>query len=281
MHYIKDEIEQWAKMKFSENPYGKQIPSKYLHDERIMRRFDRNGKPLSRRTLADLTQDGYAVASVCNTDKDAPWEKEETISFSKIFHDLVENEKMCPSNYVATVIDALQQYDVANQAYHNQEFYRGTITRALRCLASYIREQCLQEILDETMQKIVSSKRGGYRLYGATVEDDMQKKTDIILFYNNATYRIWSYQTTRNGIEKTSSRILRANGRGYNVLMPFNIHERKNFHGWYLYDANIVSKSFAEILSLRDIEIQNHFEFSKLVRENPDIISIPAIFRVT
>ena len=281
MPYIKDEIQAWSKMKFSENPFGKQIPSKYLHDERLMRRYDWTGKPLPRRTLADLSQDGYAVSNVCNTDKDAPWEKEETISFSKVFHELVESGQMCPSNYVVAVIDALQQYDVENQAYHNSEFYRGTITRALRCLASYIREQCLQEILDETMKSITQDKRGGYRLYGATVEDDMRKKTDIILFYNGATYRIWSYQTTRNGVEKTSSRVLRANGRGYNVLVPFNIDERVNLCGWYLYDANIVSEAFTKIISMRDIEIQSHAEFSKVVRDNPNIISIPTIFSVT
>ena len=280
MQYIKDVIVSWAGMKFSENPYGKAIPSKYLYDDRILRRYDRLGNPLPRKTLADLMQDGYAVASVCNTAKDAPWEKEETISFSRVFHELVENGTMCPSNYVASVITALQQYDIENQTYHNHEFYRGTITRALRCLASYVREQCLQEIIDEAMTSITKTSRAGYRLYGATVEDDMQRKTDLILFYNSSTYRIWSYQTTRNGIEKTSSRVLRANGRGYNILMPFNIDERVDSHGWYLYDASIVKKAFSELISMRDIEIPSHFDFSKSVRNNPEIISEPAIFRV-
>ena len=281
MKSLSNVLTEWAKMKFTENPYGKPIPKKFLYDERLLRN---NGahhncdKPLC---LAHLYQDGYITGRIIKADRDAPWEKFETISFSAIFHRLQETNTLCPSNYIVAVIDGLKEWDIQHKTEHDEEFFRGTIARSLRCFASYIREWDLLENVERVLSVLQKANGKRYLLYGASVEEDMKYKTDVLLIYDRNTYRIWSYQTTQNGIEKTSNRILGANGRGYNLLFPVNFDEARLVGGWYLYDPKWILHHFLDLVVNRRSPAMSHWEYCQKVREDKKIIKKPCIFEVS
>ena len=119
-----------------------------------------------------------------------------------------------------------------------------------------------------------------YSLRETTVTEDMKNKTDIIFEYNGDVYRIWSYQTTEAGIEHTSERVLKACGKGYNILMPFNDNEKEVELGWWLYDKDRTHNILKRFVLDRDFEPISVKEYQKLVKIDPDIIRMPAIFKI-
>lgn len=280
MKKIKDYIVEWGSLFYSKNPYGKQIPDKYLFSETLLRKYDREGNKVQYKNLSEMRQDGWCISNVKQGSMEDEWEKEEVISFSPIFHRLVESNSLCPANYVVHIVEDLQKFDLEHGVPHNEEFYIGTIARGLRAFASYVREQNLTETIDEILSKSANIKNVQYRMFQSSVNQDMKFKTDIMFSYNNEIYRAWSYQTTARGIERTSGRVLRANGRGYNVLFPFNIRERKEVSGWFLYDENIVRHTLIDLIVANKKPILIHSEYCDLVNENPYIIKKPSIFYV-
>ncbi len=279
---FREHIVQWAEMTYAENPYGISIPEKYLYDARLIRSRDKNGCSISVANLAEIKQNGNSLELVARAIADAPWEKMETISFSPIFHRLVASEKMCPSNYVVEVINELDSYNAIRGVRgitDTDEFYIGTIARSLRALASYIREYSLADIIEYTLSKKNDGK-GIFKMYSASVEQDMRYKTDIMFEYDGRLYRAWSYQTTRIGIERTANRIQRANGSGYNILFPFNFEEKEELCGWYLYDFLITSNVVKDLIVHKRSEIEPHWKYAERVRKNNYVIKYPAVFEV-
>jgi hypothetical protein len=269
-------------MKFSENPYYKKhVPDWILRNEKLMKSNTNPKYKHVSRFLADHKQDGWITCKVFNDyDKTAPWETMETISFSEIYRELADSKTLCPSNFVVQVVKKLKKYAEEHSLDLDQMFYIGTISRSLRTFASMLREEFLAEIIDEIMSEIVKGTGKTYKVYQSSAKDDMTTKTDVMLVYDGVEYRIWSYQTTESGIEKTSNRVLNANGKGYNILMPFNTNEKETKLGWWMYDRALVKKIIEEFVVHRDFEPMSHEEYKVLVKADPNVIKKPAIFKV-
>ena len=276
MGTLREAVEQWAELMFTENPYGEPIPEKYLYDQRVMRERS-DGVP--RKPLAHRKQDGNVLNSLFNDPtKQTPAEKEETISFSAVFHRLERAGTLCPSNFIVEVINDLQQWDGENNTRHDDDFYCKTIARALRTFASMLREQNLREIVNQVLKIEAIRRRNGYKMFEPSVEEDMLQKTDIALKYAGAFYRIWSYQSTEAGIDRTSKRIIKGAGRGRNLLMPFDIATVGKFNGWALYDEAAVKEVLMNLVVTNKSPIQSYSAYRKLVIADPAIIAEPAIF---
>ena len=269
-------IEKWAEMTFDENPYGDPIPEKYLHDQRVMR--ERHNKTLHN-PLSGRKQDGNILNYLFNDPtKQTPAEKEETVSFSKIFHRLEETETLCPSNFIVEVINGLQEWDAEHNTRHDDDFFCKTIARGLRTFASMLREQNLREIVDQVLKIEAIRRRNGYKMFAPSVEEDVKQKTDIMIKYAGAFYRIWSYQSTESGIDRTSKRILKGAGRGLNLLIPFDISAVGKTYGWALYDSQNVKEILMKHVVTRRGPVQTYFAYKKLVAADNNIIAEPALF---
>lgn len=276
MGTLKESVEKWAELTFDENPYGEPIPDKYLHDVRVMR--ERSDK-VPRKPLSGRKQDGNVLNSIFNDQsKESAAEKEETISFSAVFHRLEKSETLCPSNFIVEVINDLQQWDAEHNTRHDDDFYCKTIARALRTFASMLREQNLREIVNQVLKIEAIRRRNGYKMFEPSVEEDMRQKTDIMVKYAGAFYRIWSYQSTEAGIDRTSKRILKGAGRGRNLLIPFDISTVDKFYGWALYDDLNVKGVLLKFVVNNRGPIQTYATYRKLVSADANIIAEPDIF---
>lgn len=276
MRTLRESVVQWAEMTFAENPYGDPIPEKYLNDQRVMRERSDN---VPRKPLGLRKQDGNVLNSLFNDPtKESDAEKEETVSFSAVFHRLERANTLCPSNFVAEVIKDLQKWDAENNTRHDDDFYCKTIARSLRTFASMLREQNLREIVNQILKIEAIRRRCGYKMFEPSVEEDMKQKTDIALKYAGAFYRIWSYQSTESGIDRTSKRILKGAGRGRNLLIPFDISKVGKFNGWALYDDADVKEVLMKFVVTNKSPIQTYATYKKLVAADANVIAEPAIF---
>jgi hypothetical protein len=259
-------------MSFKENPYGDPIPSKYLSDKRVMR----NG-----RTLGEFNQDGNVLDSLFNQKgKASAAEVEETVQFSDVFQRLEAAGHLCPSNFVAEIIIGLESWDAEHNTRHNDDFYCKTIARGLRTFASLLRERNLKEIVDEFLRDEAARRGRGYKMLPQSVKEDVIGKTDISIKYAGALYRIWSYQSTQDGVNKTSKRILRGAGRGRNILMPFDIGGASKVHGWAMYSVAYVRDIVTELIIKQKGPAPTYASFKGLIKNDPNVVAKPAIFDV-
>jgi hypothetical protein len=280
LSFVHDHIDDWSKMSFSKNLYGPKLPEWVLKSNFLMPEEKRNPKS-KKKLLEDYYQDGNVTTKVVNDpDKKADWEVEETISYSKVFRELLDAKTLCPSNFALNVILELRKWDLEHNKRHNEEFYLGTVARGCRSFASLMREQHLTEIIDEVMKTEAKKKGKKYSLYKTTVRADMKQKTDIMFKYDGDVYRVWSYQTSKSGIECTSRRVAKACGKGYNIMIPFNDGEKVREKGWWLYDREVVHNILKRFVFERDFEPISVEEYQKIVKLCPEFIKFPAIFKV-
>ena len=272
---LHETVIHWASMSFKENPYGSQIPRKYLYDFRVM------NKTTPQCVLADFMQDGNVMDYIFNDkSKMSAAEKEETVQFSDIFHRLEVAGTLCPSNYIVEVINDLEKWDVEHNTRHDDNFYCKTIARGMRSFASILREINLREIIDDYL-KAASTRRGyGYTMYQASVKEDMQFKTDISIKFGGALYRLWSYQCTSSGVKKTSERIKKGAGQGYNVLIPFDMETAEYVHRWAFYPEAYVKSVIDEFVLRKQTYVITHTMYKKQVEANMDTVKVPAMFRM-
>jgi hypothetical protein len=275
MSNLNTAIEHWATMSFKENPYGDPIPEKYLYDSRIMRTRSK------KKNLSECMQDGYVLSCIFNeSSKTSDAEAEETIQFSEVFHRLESSETLCPSNFIVEVVNALEAWDADNNTRHSDEFFCKTIARSMRTFASMLREQNLREIINDFLKVEAFRRSRGYKMMPPSVKEDVYGKADITVKYGGAFYRIWSYQVTAPGIEKTSNRILKGGGRGLNITMPFDIADCQMVYGWALYNPDFVKNALRDMIVVRKAPAQSYSLYRKKVFADKTIVKIPAIFDV-
>lgn len=268
-----DTITRWSTMSFKENPYGGPIPDKYLYDSRVMR----NGS--KKKNLAECMQDGNVLNCIFNDpDKNSPAEKEETIHFSETFHRLEVAGALCPASFVAGVIEDLEKWDAEHNTRHDDEFFCHTIARSLRTFASMLRENNLREIIDQYLKVEAIRRRMGYKMFPANVDEDIHSKTDIAIKFAGAFYRIWSYQDTDSGVKKTSGRIKKGAGRGFNILMPFDIRNAECVLGWAFYRTDEVKEWLRNFIVMRPRQVQTYEVYRKQVDADNEIVKVPTIF---
>ena len=273
MDNVNAKIVEWSKMGFAQNPYGPSIPNVFLYNSAVMSDSVKN------MNLAKCMQDGNVMDFIYNdSSKTSPAEKEETISFSAIYHRLSEAGTLCPSNYILNVVTDLQKYDEENGVEHDRDFYCKTIARSLRSFASLLREDNLREIVDRYMKNQAACLGKYYKMYDASVEEDMHAKTDIKIKYGKHYYRIWSYQSTRTGIRKTSRRIMRGAGNGLNLLMPIDIAKSQMNRGWALYNESEVHAILKELVIERKGFAENYEAYKMKVKEDRKIVATPCVF---
>ena len=277
---IYDRIMEWANLYFSINPYGEPIPDEFLYSATLIRPCDRHGNKVFVRCLADMKQNGYSIEYLKNDDtKKEAFEKEETISFSEIFHELLDTDTLCPSNYIVTIINRLKKYDISHGIEHSNGFYCGTIARGMRAFASYLRELSLAEIIKTVVGAYARRCNKEFSMISTSVEEDIYKNTDICFSYDGKTYRVWSYQTTSAGVIKTGNRIKRAHGTGLNLLMPFNFEMRKECMGWYLYDYVLIRPLLYDTI-INEKEAIAHTKYCMMIKTNKYIIKTPTVIEI-
>lgn len=267
-------INEWSTLSYAENPYGQNIPGVFLFSANLVK------PPLdpvySPKCLADLKQDGHAIAYVVNDrSKHTLAENNDCIIYSEIFHELFDAETLCPSNYVKTIIDKVDEENSKRDIKFSFEDYIGFITRGLRAFASYVREVHLSALIKKYFYE---SNWYNYKVYESDSELDTKEKTDIMFSIGPRLYRVWSYQNTPKGIEKTSNRILKGCSNGYNILLPFDrfktIYE---VNGWHLYNKFVTFSILDNLLNKR----ANDYENVKLrIKKYGDFVAIPQIFFV-
>jgi hypothetical protein len=268
-----DVVTRWSKLSFKENPYGDPIPDKYLYDSRVMRAESK------KKCLAECMQDGYVLNHIFNEqDKTSEAEKEETIQFSVTFHRLEQDGKLCPASFIAGVIEDLEAWDAEHNTRHDDEFYCKTIARSLRTFASMLRENNLRELIEQWLKVESIRRRTKYKIFEADPKEDVYAKTDIALKFAGAFYRVWSYQDTKPGVDMTSKRILKGAGRGFNIMMPFDIHHSSNVIGWAFYDPELVKQWVLDFIVTRKTQIQTYEAYRRQVAANPNVVKTPTIF---
>ena len=244
---IKEQLLLWSKTPMSINPYGNPLPDKYLNSTVMLKPHLRNGKP-----FGEYLQDGYITEIVLNDkNKTTPWEVDNYVIFSEIRERLYKNNTLCISNYLVEVLLALDKVEQEKNKSFSDEYRIGTMCRSLRTFASFIRECDLKEMLEDAMGHISRITKKHYVFPDVTAQMDSKEKTDILLHYDDKVFRIWSYQVTPAGVNKTSHRIIDDYGRprlnsknnsGYNLLMPFDMYGNKEVYlGWFLYDKREVN----------------------------------------
>ena len=88
---IRDKLNEWSKMPVSYNPYGEQLPDKYLNTTVMLKRELQGGKP-----FGEYMQNGYITESILNDyNKTAPWETENYVVFSALKEKLYKDGTLC------------------------------------------------------------------------------------------------------------------------------------------------------------------------------------------
>lgn len=246
MNEFTETIRAWSAMSFRENPFGSAIPGVFLYSPALVRTPVHSTSP---RCLADIMQDGFAVAHVINDKSKTTFaEISNPILYSAIFHDLLDTNTLCPSNYVKTIIDKLDEQNAIAQVKLDFDDYVGYIARGLRAFASYIRELHLAIVIKQYLYNYSYQ----YEICNVSAQEDIEQHTDVKFRIGNRYYRVWSYQSTDKGLAKTRRRILNGCGKGYNILMPFDMTKTIfEMNGWYLYNRGIVFLTLKNLLTRR------------------------------
>ena len=263
----------WSAMSYSENPYGPKIPGIFLYCAELVKTPLTPDAP---KCLADLIQNGNSIAYVINDlNKTSKAENIDCVIFSDIFHELFDAGELCPSNYVRVIIDKLDAYNATATDKLSFNDYIGIISRGLRAFASYVRELHLLSLI---RRYLYESGKYHYTVFEPNVETDIKEKTDIMFSIGPRLSRVWSYQNTPKGIEKTSRRILKGCSTGYNILLPFDktktIYE---VEGWFLYNKYVIFLTLDRLLSCRADEYEN---VKWRIERYGDYVAIPQVFFV-
>lgn len=247
-------IKRWNHLKFEENPYGEKIPDIFLDSKKILS---------SGMCLRNQRQNGFIVSKVINDrNKTSPAEEFNDVLLAPIFERLWQNEELCPSNYVSEVIFELTLYEMQHNLSFSHEFYCAFIARSLRAFASYIREKSLEVIIYDFFTEYCLNNNYHFILGAADkIEEDIKNKTDILVTIENVKYRIWSFQSTKAGCKCTKRRALHCK-KGVNIFIPFNIDERLEVYGWFLYNKDKV------ISNLLTIKTEKFAHFKKELEKN-------------
>ena len=248
-------------MTFAENPYGETIPDVFLDSKMVLR----DGKS----TLREKIQDGNILNDVFNEkDKTSPAEAFNDVLLAPIFKKLWDNEECCPSNYVSNVIFELTKYEMEHNTSFSHEFYAKFIARSLRAFASYIREKSLEEIVCNLFTTVANEKKYSIEIGAADeIEEDLKNKTDILIILNGYTYRIWSFQSTDAGCKCTGRRAVNAK-KGVNIFVPFNIKDKYEVFGWFLYNSNKTTDQ------IKSAKAENFADFKKEVLKNNKTLKV-------
>lgn len=277
---IREQLQNMSEMPISYNPYGSPLPPIFLTTTLMLKEHLQDGKP-----FGEYMQNGYITAVVKNDkNKTAPWEIENPVIFSEIRERLYKSNRLCVSNYLVEVLNALEK-----AGSFSLEYKVGMLCRSLRTFASFFRECELKEDIEEFMKSICRVTKKSYCLLEVTAKVDSKEKTDILLEYGDNLFRIWSYQDTPAGVNMTSHRILDDDGNpkldvfhnsGFNLLMPFDKNGRKeNCVGWYLYDKEVIRHTLINNVVYTDNVISSDMLYD-MIRKNRDAVKSNLLFRV-
>ena len=279
---IRTLVGQWAKYDFTYNPYGPQIPYKYLYNKNLIRESKRH----KGQCLADFKQDGYITEYVVN-DKNHPAEgNDNPVIFSEIYHDLVDKNELCLSNYVYHIIKKLDGKNKSGK--YNEDYYVHTIARGLRSIASFLREIDGRDIVEDFLMKLARFQKCKCVMLDTNVIDDTRDKTDILALFGGIKIRIWSYQVTEYGVNFTSGRIVDKKGNpklspdindGLNLLLPFDMYSQKDVcHGWFFYSADVVRHTLINLL-VNPVVIPYDIYYKDVAKDKYKV-KTPVIFQV-
>lgn len=136
------------------------------------------------------------------------------VSFSGIFHQILNDNNFGPVLYIYILIsEILKENPDAELA----KIY-GFVARSLRTFASLLREQSLLEQLEYLFK--VDSLQAKFRM---SPKQDSQEKIDILIEFNQNTYRLWAYQHSSRGLPHNIERISGKRGSlpsGIHILCP-------------------------------------------------------------
>lgn len=136
------------------------------------------------------------------------------VSFSGIFHQILNDNNFGPVLYIYTLISEILN---DNPDAELAKIY-GFVARSLRTFASLLREQSLLEQLEYLFK--VDGLQAKFRM---SPKQDSQEKTDILIEFNQNTYRLWTYQHSSRGLPHNIERISGKRGSlpsGIHILCP-------------------------------------------------------------
>ena len=145
--------------------------------------------------------------------------------YTEVFNQWLDMNYISPLTYI---------YQICKNIPDNisEELACGIIARGLRSFPSFFREL--------ELAKQIEARIPGCIIHPRNVDMDVSEHTDILLEYNGSSYRIWSYQSTNKGLNKTSKRFSGEKGKipeGMHIMCPFSLEnpENRQNNGWFFY----------------------------------------------
>ena len=218
---------------------------------------------LEKQNLLDKYMDGNSVENL-------PFINENyrsKVSFTDVFWKLAEHY-ITPASYIAAIVN-----ECVKKGVESKEEITWAVGRGLRSLPAFFRE------LDLTY-KIASLVPEAE--FHNSPEQDIKEHTDIRIELKGQIYRLWSYQNSKNGLDKTAKKFAETRGElptGIHFLCPIDIWNKnqvEEFATWYFYSDRYVKfliemmdiekpDSYEEIKGLQRSELQMYLKKANLV----------------
>lgn len=195
--------EQWAQKTYSDGL--KELP----HSPDLINKATSIFKKLG---ILSVRMDGYSCEKLPTTAEIRLSIKK---TYSAMFHDEAEKDSFSPASYLVHILS-----ECLNAGIDNEETIVGTLARGLRTFASLLKEPDFARQLEE-----------GLRKYDATTTTHLNSKqdssdhTDVLLTFNNRTYRIWLYQFSPRGLPHDVERLTGKRGEipdGIHLICPLH-----------------------------------------------------------
>lgn len=207
---------------------------------------------IERLGISNLNMDGNSIKGLLRN-QDAERNDNPVVPYyTEIFNQWLNMNYISPLTYI---------YQICMNIPDNisEELVCGIIARGLRSFASFFRELELAKQIEAVIPECI--------MYDRVAEVDTLQHTDILLEYNNTLYRLWSYQSSVNGIKNTSERFMGKRGEipdGIHIMCPFsldNVENRKN-QGWLFYSEN-QCRTVIDMITSNNIQIDFYENIDK------------------
>lgn len=218
------DIKTLMRREWNNTTYSDNLNSIHIVSEEVR---NVTGNIFVRLNIADKMMNGHSVSELARIGR---CEGTSPVIYSAIFNNMVNGNFVSPAYYSAKITAGCIENGITDET-----LISGYMCRGLRTLASFFREMDLED-------KLKSRLNASETIRNADL--DISEHTDILIRYNNNSYRIWSYQDTKIGIQNCISKLRGERGaipNGIHVLCPLLTSDHDCWYGWWLYPQSTVN----------------------------------------
>lgn len=203
MRNVRNLCNQWATKTYEEG-----LADLHLTDKKLEKQsrdlFERLG-------ILCLPMDGYSCEKLPKTEESRTGIKK---TYSEIFHDEYSKDFFSPASYLVQLIIECNNYP------SDDSKIIGALARGLRTLTSLLREPDFAYQLEITLLPNDSNV-----CTSLNSKQDSSDHTDVLLNYQNISYRIWLYQFSSRGLPHDIERLTGKRGelpKGIHIICPLH-----------------------------------------------------------